>query len=131
MGLYTFNGLWMAIVYFGAGLAPEASRFFKHFLLVFVIQNTGGALFRLIAGACRTMNAANTGGILGLFVIFLLAFSINEFLAPRWMNKRSLDNATTLGEAILENHDIPTQLGLARKLVLDWSFLYSRFWISL
>ncbi|GJW61099.1 ABC transporter G family member 35-like protein [Tanacetum coccineum] len=106
MGLYTFNGLWMEIVYFGAGLAPEASRFFKHFLLVFMIQNTGGALFRLIAGACRTMNAANTGGILGLFVIFLL---VNEFLAPRWMNKRSLDNATTLGEAILENQDIPTQ----------------------
>lgn len=91
-------------------------RFFKHFLLVFMIQNTGGALFRLIAGACRTMNNANTGGTLALFVIFLLggfmlprtqipnwwewgywvsplsygfkAFSVNEFLAPRWMNKR-------------------------------------------
>ncbi|GKB00806.1 ABC transporter G family member 35-like protein [Tanacetum coccineum] len=37
------------------------------------------------------------------------AFSVNEFLAPRWMNKRSLDNATTLGEAILENQDIPIQ----------------------
>lgn len=93
-------------------------RFFKHFLLVFMIQNTGGALFRLIAGACRTMNNAYTGGTLALFVIFLLggfmlprtqipnwwewgywvsplsygfkAFSLNEFLAPRWMNKRVL-----------------------------------------
>ncbi|GJZ72461.1 ABC transporter G family member 35-like protein [Tanacetum coccineum] len=151
MGLETLSTvLWMAISILLAGLAPEASRFFKHFLLVFMIQNTGGALFRLIAGACRTMNAANTGGILGLFVIFILggfmlprtqipnwwewgywlssmsygfkAFSINEFLAPRWMNKRSLDNATTLGEAILENHDIPTQLGLAKNWFWNWSF---------
>ncbi|KAJ0755525.1 putative ABC-type sulfate transporter [Helianthus annuus] len=128
---------WMAILYYGVGLAPEASRFFKHFLLVFLIQNVGGGLFRLIAGVCRTMNIANTGGTLALLLIFLLggfilpkaqipnwwewatwalplsygfkSFAINEFLAPRWMNKKSSNNVTSLGIAILENMDIPTQ----------------------
>ncbi|KAI3727264.1 hypothetical protein L1987_67076 [Smallanthus sonchifolius] len=129
--------LWMAILYYGVGLAPEAIRFFKHFLLVFMIQNVGGAYFRFIAGICRTMNIANTGGTLALLSIFLLggfilprtqilswwewgywvsplsygfkAFAVNEFFSPRWMNKMSTDNTTTLGKAILENMDIPTQ----------------------
>ena len=96
-------------------LITMLSRFFKHFLLVFLIQNAGGGLFRLIAGLCRTMNIANTGGTLVLLLVFFLggflipktkipdwwewgywlsplsyglrAFAINEFLAPRWMNK--------------------------------------------
>ncbi|XP_076910333.1 ABC transporter G family member 35-like isoform X1 [Bidens hawaiensis] len=128
---------WMAILYYGVGLAPEASRFFKHFLLVFLTQNVGGGLFRFIAGACRTMNIANTGGTLALMLIFLLggfilpksqipnwwewatwvfplsygfkAFAVNEFLAPRWMKKTSSNNVTRLGIAILENMDVPTQ----------------------
>ncbi|KAF5763947.1 putative ABC-type xenobiotic transporter [Helianthus annuus] len=37
-------------------------RFFKHLLLVFLIQNVAAGLFRLIAGVCKTMNIANTGG---------------------------------------------------------------------
>ncbi|KAJ0713454.1 putative ABC-type ferric hydroxamate transporter [Helianthus annuus] len=129
--------LWMAIVYYGVGLAPEASRFFKHFLLVFMIQNVGGAYFRFISGICRTMNIANTGGTLALLLIFLLggfiiprsqlldcwewgywvsplsygfkSLAINEFFSHRWMNKMSTDNTTRLGIAILENMDIPTQ----------------------
>ncbi|XP_024968958.1 ABC transporter G family member 35-like isoform X4 [Cynara cardunculus var. scolymus] len=129
--------IWMAIVYYGVDLAPEASRFFKHFLLVFIVQNVSGALFRFIAGVCRTMNIANTGGTLTLLLIFLLggflviktkiptwwewaywlsplsygfnAFTINEFFADRWMNKMSSDGVTSLGIAMLKNLDVPTQ----------------------
>ncbi|KAD2806219.1 hypothetical protein E3N88_39596 [Mikania micrantha] len=131
------SSLWMAIVYYGVGLAPGASRFFKHFLLVFMIQCVGGGYFRFIAGICRTMNIANTGGTLALLTIFLLggfiiprtqildwwqwgywvsplsygfkAFAINEFLSHRWMKKMSTNNVTRLGVSILDNMDIPTK----------------------
>lgn len=91
-------------------------RFFKHLLLVFLIQNVAAGLFRLIAGVCKTMNIANTGGSVVLLLIFLLggfilpksqipnwwewaywlsplsyifkAITINEFLDPRWTSKR-------------------------------------------
>nr|XP_043614573.1 ABC transporter G family member 35-like [Erigeron canadensis] len=128
---------WMAILYYGVEFAPEASRFFKHFLLVFVVQTVAGGLFRLIAGLCRTMNIGNAGGILALLLVFLLggfilpkaqipnwwewatwlspvsygfkAITINEFYAPRWMNRMSSNNVTRLGIAVLKSMDIPTQ----------------------
>ncbi|KAC9560170.1 hypothetical protein E3N88_45634 [Mikania micrantha] len=147
---------WMAILYYGVGLAPEASRFFKHFLLVFITQNVGGGLFRLIAGVCRTMNIANMGGTLTLLLIFLLggfilpidqipnwwewatwafplsygfkSFAINEFMAPRWMNKMSSNNVTRLGISILKSMDIPTQkswywIGVAA--LIGFTFLFN------
>ncbi|XP_071711021.1 ABC transporter G family member 29-like isoform X2 [Rutidosis leptorrhynchoides] len=128
---------WMVILYYGVDLAPEPSRFFKHFLLIFLIQNMAGGFFRLIAGVCRTMNMANAGGSLLVLLIFLFgcfirpksqipkilewatwlsplsygfkSIAINEFFASRWMNKTSSDNVTKLGIAILENMDIPTE----------------------
>ncbi|KAJ0553560.1 putative ABC-type xenobiotic transporter [Helianthus annuus] len=54
--------LWTVLLYWGVDLAPDAGRFFKHLLLVFLIQNVAAGLFRLIAGVCKTMNLANTGG---------------------------------------------------------------------
>ncbi|XP_071711640.1 ABC transporter G family member 35-like [Rutidosis leptorrhynchoides] len=128
--------IWTVILYWGVDLAPDASRFFKHLLLVFLIQNVAAGLFRLIAGVCKTMNIANTGGSVVLLLIFLLggfilpktqipnwwewaywlsplsyifkAITINEFLDSRWTGKRSSDNSTNLGFAVLKNLDIPT-----------------------
>ncbi|KAI3521518.1 hypothetical protein L1887_10988 [Cichorium endivia] len=129
--------MWCGILYFGVDLAPDAGRFFKHLLLVFLIQNVAAGLFRLIAGLCKTMNIANTGGSIVLLLIFLLggfllpktripnwwewaywvsplsygfkAFAINEFLDPRWTSQRSSDNTTNMGYAVLNNLDIPTK----------------------
>ncbi|XP_023741118.1 ABC transporter G family member 35 [Lactuca sativa] len=129
--------VWCGIYYYGVDLAPDASRFFKHLLLVFLIQNVASGLFRLIAGVCKTMNIANTGGSVVLLMIFLLggfilpktsipnwwewaywisplsygfkSFAINEFLGSRWTSKMSSDNSTNLGYAVLENLDIPTK----------------------
>ncbi|KAK6153661.1 hypothetical protein DH2020_013300 [Rehmannia glutinosa] len=107
--------VWMVTTYYTIGFAPEPSRFFKQLLLIFAIQQMAAGMFRLIAGICRTMIIANTGGALTLLLVFLLggfilpkgqipdwwgwgywvspltyaynAIAVNEMLAPRWMNK--------------------------------------------
>lgn len=84
-------------------------------LLVFLIQQMAAGLFRFIAGVCRTVIIASTGGALMLLLVFLLggfiipldiipgfwkwghwlspltyafnAIAVNEMFAPRWMNK--------------------------------------------
>ena len=106
---------WMVVTYYSVGLAPEAERFFKQFLIIFLIQQMAAGIFRFIASICRTMTIANTGGMLALLVVFLTggfllprreipvwwrwafwasplsygfnAISVNELFAPRWMNK--------------------------------------------
>ncbi|MBA0774776.1 hypothetical protein Gotri_009963, partial [Gossypium trilobum] len=127
--------VWMIVTYYTMGFAPEASRFFKTFLLVFLVQQMAAGIFRLIAGICRTMIIANTGGALTLLLVFLLggfiipkgeipkwwewaywispltygynAFTVNELFAPRWMNKKASDNITSLGAQVLRNFDVP------------------------
>ncbi|KAL0380471.1 UNVERIFIED_CONTAM: ABC transporter G family member 35 [Sesamum angustifolium] len=126
--------VWMVTTYYTIGFAPESSRFFKQFLLIFAIQQMAAGIFRLIAGICRTMIIANTGGSLTLLLVFLLggfilpkdqipdwwrwgfwvsplsygynALVVNEMFAPRWMNKLASDNSRRLGVAMMNNFDI-------------------------
>ncbi|XP_059640915.1 ABC transporter G family member 29-like [Cornus florida] len=126
--------VWMILTYYTIGFAPEASRFFKQLLVIFLIQQMAAGLFRLIAGVCRTMIIANTGGTLVLLFVFMLggfimpkgeipkwwawgywispmaygfnALTVNEMFAPRWMNKLASDNATRLGVAVLNSFDV-------------------------
>ncbi|CAN6456720.1 unnamed protein product [Victoria cruziana] len=125
---------WMGVTYYTIGFAPEASRFFKQFLLIFMLQQMASGLFRLIAGVCRTMILADTGGALILLFIFLVggftiphgripdwwiwgywtspltyaynAITVNEFFAPRWMEQKAADNIRSLGIAVLNNIDV-------------------------
>ncbi|KAK1412286.1 hypothetical protein QVD17_33413 [Tagetes erecta] len=126
--------VWTVMTYYVIGFAPEASRFFKHFLLTFLIQQMASGIFRMIAAVCRTMTIANTAGTLILQSCFLLggivlpkgripdwwqwaywvsplsygfnAFTTNELFAPRWMEKMASDNTTKLGVAILQNFGV-------------------------
>eukprot|EP01018_Ginkgo_biloba_P002639 Gb_30095 [translate_table: standard] len=126
------SGVWVVMTYYTIGFAPEASRFFRQFLLIFLVHQMSSSLFRLIAGVCRTMIIANTGGALCLLIIFMLggfiipresipnwwiwgywcsplmyaenAISVNEMLAPRW--QKSAENTTNLGVSVLESRSI-------------------------
>lgn len=122
--------VWVLVTYYTIGFAPEADRFFKHLLLVFLIQQMAGGLFRAIAGLCRSMIIAHTGGALSLLLFFVLggfllpkafipkwwiwgywisplmygynALAVNEFYSPRWMNK-----------FVLDQNGVPKRLGIA------------------
>ncbi|XP_019711082.2 ABC transporter G family member 42 [Elaeis guineensis] len=126
---------WVGMTYYFIGFAPEASRFFKQLLIFFLIQQTAAGLFRLIAGVCRSMIIANTGGsiaVLSMFVLggFILpkdvipkwwmwgywvsplsygfnALAENEMFASRWMDKFAPDGRR-LGVAVLENFNVFT-----------------------
>ncbi|XP_065866240.1 ABC transporter G family member 29-like [Euphorbia lathyris] len=126
--------VWVVIAYFTIGFEPQASRFFKQLVVVFLIQQMAAGIFKLIAGLARTMIIANTGGALILLLIFMLggfilpkgeiprgwgwaywlspityghnAITVNEMFSPRWMDKLASDNVTRLGVAILKNFDI-------------------------
>uniref|UniRef100_A0A7N0TPC8 ABC transporter domain-containing protein n=1 Tax=Kalanchoe fedtschenkoi TaxID=63787 RepID=A0A7N0TPC8_KALFE len=128
--------VWTAVSYFTIGYAEEAGRFFKQLLVIFLIQQMANGLFKLMAGLCRTMIMAQTGGSLMLLLLFLLggfmlpqgripiwwrwahwlsplsygfkALTVNEMLSPRWMNKLEADGTTKLGVAVLQGIDVPT-----------------------
>ncbi|GLJ45897.1 hypothetical protein SUGI_0966190 [Cryptomeria japonica] len=104
--------VWVALTYYGIGYAPSPSRFFRQFLLLAVLHQTGLVLFHFIASVTRTVIIGNTCGVFALFMIFVLggfivskedikgwwiwcywlspltyaqnAISVNEFLATRW-----------------------------------------------
>ncbi|OMO66550.1 hypothetical protein COLO4_30505 [Corchorus olitorius] len=125
---------WMAMTYYSIGFAPEVDRFFKNMLVVLLMHQAAASLFRLISGVCRTMVVSNTAGMCALLFFVLVggvtltrteippwwkwgywcsplsyifnALAINEFYAPRWMNKLASDNVTKLGEAVLASLDI-------------------------
>ncbi|XP_014516313.1 ABC transporter G family member 36 [Vigna radiata var. radiata] len=126
---------WVGVTYYTIGFAPEASRFFKQLLAVFLIQQMAAGMFRFISGVCRTMIIANTGGALMLLLVFLLggfilpkreipdwwvwaywvspltyafnSLAVNEMFAPRWMHPQtSSDRSTTLGLSVLRNFDV-------------------------
>ncbi|KAJ3686419.1 hypothetical protein LUZ61_015583 [Rhynchospora tenuis] len=129
------SAVWVIVTYYSIGFAPEASRFFKQLLVVFLVQQMAGGLFRTIAGLGRSMVIAHTGGALSLLIMFALggfllpkaiipkwwvwgywisplmygfnSLAINEFSAPRWMNK--FVNGDPLGIEIMNNANIFTE----------------------
>eukprot|EP00253_Pinus_taeda_P036215 PITA_36215 len=103
---------WVSLTYYTIDFAPAPSRFFRHFLLLVALHQTGLALFRLIAAVARNIIIANTVGAFVLLITFVLggfiisrddikgwwiwgywlsplsyaqnAVAVNEFLATRW-----------------------------------------------
>ncbi|KAJ8452690.1 hypothetical protein Cgig2_005026 [Carnegiea gigantea] len=130
--------VWSCVVYYTVGFAPAAGRFFRFLLLLFVLHQMALGLFRMIATLARDMIIANTFSSAALLAIFLLggfivpkdmikpwwvwaywvsplsyaqdAVAVNEFTATRWMKIHSSGN-TTIGQSILNLHNLPTNGG--------------------
>eukprot|EP00250_Pteridium_aquilinum_P014948 c22298_g1_i1 orf=828-5267(+) len=130
--------IWVALTYYVIGFAPETSRFFRQFLLLFLISQMAYSLFRFIGAAGRTLTIASTFGAFALMVIFVLggfvisrdrihkwwiwgywaspmmygqvALSIIEFSAPRWSSFSNVTTAaSTVGKTILTQHGLFTE----------------------
>uniref|UniRef100_A0ACD5Y0G5 Uncharacterized protein n=1 Tax=Avena sativa TaxID=4498 RepID=A0ACD5Y0G5_AVESA len=118
---------WTSISYYLIGYTPEASRFFVHLAVLFLIHTVSLSMFRCVASYCQTMVASSVGGTLALLAILLFGGFIiprpflpnwlkwgfwlsplsyaeigptgNEFLAPRWLE--TMVSGVTLGRRIL------------------------------
>ncbi|XVF41711.1 hypothetical protein PTKIN_Ptkin01aG0301900 [Pterospermum kingtungense] len=135
--------VWTCLTYYVIGYSPEASRFFRHLLLLFAVHLASISMFRFLASFFQTAVASMTAGSFAILFVFLfggfiithptmpvwlkwgfwvspltygeIGLSVNEFLAPRWQKISS--NTTTAGREILES----------RGLNYDGNY----FWISL
>ncbi|PRQ53696.1 putative pleiotropic drug resistance protein PDR/CDR [Rosa chinensis] len=124
--------LWTALTYYVIGYSPEPERFFRQFVLLFLVHQVAISLFRLIASLVRNPSVAGSVSLLSLIVMFLfggfiipksslppwlewgfwvspLAFaeigaSINEFHAPRW--QKVLSSNVTIGQQALINRGL-------------------------
>ncbi|XP_048225566.1 pleiotropic drug resistance protein 3 isoform X1 [Ricinus communis] len=125
--------VWTSLTYYVIGFSPEAGRFFRQLLLLFVIHLTSISMFRFIASICQTTVASTTFG--SLFILTSLLFGgfiipkpsmppwldwgfwinpltygeigmcVNEFLAPRWQ-KQIMSANTTIGQQTLESRGL-------------------------
>ncbi|EFJ21485.1 hypothetical protein SELMODRAFT_443490 [Selaginella moellendorffii] len=128
------SALWVCMTYYVVGFAPSAARFFQQFLLMFLIHQMSGGLFRFIASLSRTMVVANTFGSFALLIVLVLggfllsrediepwwiwgywsspmmyaqnALAVNEFSASRWQILENANQTTTVGNQVLESRGL-------------------------
>ncbi|XP_076888059.1 pleiotropic drug resistance protein 1-like [Bidens hawaiensis] len=118
--------VWTILTYYVVGFDPNVARFFKHYLLLFLVNQMASALFRFIGAMGRNMIVANTFGSFALLLVFALGgfilvrddvkkwwlwgywssplmyamngISVNEFLGHQWDIP---SNGTTLGRRVI------------------------------
>ncbi|KAI3773385.1 hypothetical protein L1987_47912 [Smallanthus sonchifolius] len=121
-------GVWTILTYYVVGFDPNVARFFKHYLLLLLVNQMASALFRFIGAMGRNMIVANTFGSFALLLVFALGgfvlvredvkkwwlwgywsspmmyamngIVVNEFLGHQW---RTRTNDTTLGRLIIKS----------------------------
>ncbi|XP_027919830.1 pleiotropic drug resistance protein 3-like isoform X1 [Vigna unguiculata] len=123
--------IWTSLSYYVIGYSPEIGRFFRQFLLLFVIHMTSVSMFRFIASIFQTVVASVTAGTVAIVFVLLfggfiipkpympswlrwgfwvspvsygeIGLTVNEFLAPRW---EKLSANSTMGQQVLDNRGL-------------------------
>ncbi|XP_040385578.1 ABC transporter G family member 49 [Oryza brachyantha] len=118
---------WTSISYYLIGYTPEAPRFFRQLLVLFLVHTGALSLFRCVGSYCQTMAVGSVSATMSLLVVLLfggfliprssmpnwlkwgfwlsplsyaeIGLTGNEFLAPRWL-KITISGVTT-GRRIL------------------------------
>ncbi|KVI05977.1 hypothetical protein Ccrd_015657 [Cynara cardunculus var. scolymus] len=61
-------GVWTILTYYTMGFDPNVSRFFKHYLILLLVNQMSSGLFRFIGALGRNMIVANTFGSFAILV---------------------------------------------------------------
>ncbi|TXG71484.1 hypothetical protein EZV62_000063 [Acer yangbiense] len=135
--------VWTALTYYVIGFSPEVGRFFRHFLLLFIMHLTSISMFHCIASLFQTVVASMTVGIVSCLGLLLfggyvipkssmpswlqwgfwvspltygeIGITVNEFLAPQW--EKVMSRNATVGHQTLESRGL--------------NFNSSFYWISI
>ncbi|GFP87969.1 pleiotropic drug resistance protein 3 [Phtheirospermum japonicum] len=125
--------VWTCLTYYVIGYSPEAGRFFRQMLMVFLVHFSTTSLFRFLASVFRSDDASSTAGSMALLFAMMfsgfmipkpsmpgwltwafwvsplsygqIGISLNEFLAPRWQRELTGTNAT-IGHQTLESRGL-------------------------
>ncbi|GLJ44148.1 hypothetical protein SUGI_0920890 [Cryptomeria japonica] len=125
------SSIWVFMTYYVIGFDPQIERFFRQFLLIFVVHQMSLGLFRLMASVGRNMVVSNTFGSFAMLIVMALggfilsrqsikgwwiwgywisplmyaqnSASVNEFLGHSW--HKHVGNQT-LGELVLTSRGL-------------------------
>ncbi|KAH9313294.1 hypothetical protein KI387_028329, partial [Taxus chinensis] len=149
------SSIWVILTYYTIGFDPNPNRFFRQFLLLFILHQMSLSLFRFIAAVGRSQIVANTFGTFALLIILVLggfivsredikpwwiwgywssplmyaqnAIAVNEFLASRWQKP-----GNKVGTKLLESRGLFTQsywywmsLGVLAGYAIIFNILYT------
>ncbi|XP_039114164.1 pleiotropic drug resistance protein 3-like isoform X2 [Dioscorea cayenensis subsp. rotundata] len=146
--------IWTSVTYYGIGYSPEPVRFFRQFLILFVVHQVALSIYRCLAACFRTMVPSimfstmmctamlTVGGFLlpkpsipgwlrwgfwvSPFTYTQIGLTVNEFLAPRWQKVSALN--TTIGNIVLKSHGLDFEsyfYWVALGALLGFAFLFN------
>ncbi|KAL2472415.1 ABC transporter G family member 40 [Abeliophyllum distichum] len=77
--------IWVFLTYYVIGFDPNIGRFFKQYLLLLMLHQAAGGLFRFIGASGRNMIIANTFGLFALLLLFALGgFVLSREQVKKW-----------------------------------------------
>ncbi|CAO2041920.1 unnamed protein product, partial [Urochloa humidicola] len=78
--------IWTCITYYLIGYTPQASRFFRQLLVLFLMHSTALSFFRCVVSYCQTAPVSSVGCTLSLLFILLCGgFVIPQTSIPSWL----------------------------------------------
>ncbi|RLM64443.1 ABC transporter G family member 41-like [Panicum miliaceum] len=133
---------WTCISYYLIGYTPQASRFFGHLLVLFLMHSTALSLFRCVVSYCQTAPVSSIGSTLSL-IFFLLCggFVIPRTSIPNWLKWVFWISPMSYGEISLTGNEFLTPrwekvtvsgVTLGKTILMDRGLYFSSifYWIS-
>nr|TKW03626.1 hypothetical protein SEVIR_7G053300v2 [Setaria viridis] len=134
---------WTCITYYLIGYTPQASRFFRQLLVLFLMHSTALSLFRCVVSYCQTAPVSSVGStLLLLFILLCGGFVIPQTSIPNWLKWVFWISPMSYGEISLTGNEFLTPrwekimvsgVTLGRSILMDRGLDFSSifYWISI